>query len=614
MNREKKRILGNVTLLLFSTFFSYTSQAQCPTLLWSDEFNGTSLNTANWNYDTGSPGVNNELEIYTSRPQNVSVSGGNLVITALQENYGGYSYTSGKIDSYGKQNFKYGRFEARIQLPSTQGLWPAFWMMPENSVYGSWPASGEIDIMEEIGSNPYKDFGTIHYGPNPANAQSSGGTYTGINNLSTGFHTYAVEWKPDTINWYLDEHNFYTVTATSISPQAWPFDQNFFIILNVAVGGWFGGNPDATTIFPQTMLVDYVRVYSNPHTVFINGKDEALANESYSFTVKDPQATSFAWSVPPGSTITSGQGTDSIQVMIGANSGIVSVAINTTACGADTLTKNLPVLSNGCDLIFDDFESNQHIAYNSSTGTAYNPATANPSPNSVNSSSTVAFYTRNTIQYDLLYYATDLINNSVDYENGNRTLYMNVNTNAPVGTVINWQFENSELSSTQSYPIGRRAVFVGTTTMQNQWENIKFTLSSTPDLTTAPTSIDQFTFLFAPNTYTNYNFYLDNLIRTDKTACLATSTKTSTDTPLNIVVSPNPAHDELSLSIAALTGKELNISLIDMLGVEYTSQKYTTQGVSFETTLNVSSLPPGLYILTIQHGENNFTSKKIVIQ
>ncbi|MBY0426345.1 MAG: glycoside hydrolase family 16 protein, partial [Cytophagales bacterium] len=224
--------------------------SQCPTLVWSEEFNSGSLSTANWNYNVGYPGVNNELQTYTSRPENITVTGGNLIIKALKENYGGYNYTSAKIDTRSKFNVKYGRIEARIKLPATQGLWPAFWMMPQNSVYGGWPTSGEIDIMEEMGSNPYKTFGTIHYGDSPAAHTSSGTTFTSFSNLSEGFHTYAVEWKQDTITWFLDNHYFFTATKTSIAPNAWPFDQEFYLILNVAVGGWFGGNPDGTTVFP----------------------------------------------------------------------------------------------------------------------------------------------------------------------------------------------------------------------------------------------------------------------------------------------------------------------------------------------------------------------------
>ena len=617
MKREKKVFLRDILLIVISVFLSYKVQAQCTTLVWSDEFNGTTLNTSNWNYNVGNPGVNNELENYTNRSQNVSVSGGNLNITALQESYGGSSYTSGKLNSQTKKSFKYGRFEASIKLPSTQGLWPAFWMMPETSVYGGWPQSGEIDIMEEQGSNPYKNFGTIHYGSS-ASPLSRGGTYIDTSDLSAGFHTYAVEWKPDTINWYLDNHNYYTVTASSISPRSWPFDQNFYIILNLAVGGWFGGNPDGTTVFPQTMEVDYVRVYSNSYTIFINGKDEALENETYTYSVSDSLATSYLWTVPSGSSIVSGQGTSSIQVTWGSTSGLVAVAMTTASCGTKNLSKNIPVIANGCNLVFDDFESNRLIVYNntSSTGTAYNPVAGNPSPTStVNSSSTVAFYTRNaTVKYDLLYYSTDIINNSVDYENGNRTLYMDVYTSAPIGTKINWQLENQKLTA-QTYPSGRRAVFLGTTTVQNQWEKIKFTFSSTPDLSTPSTSIDQFTFLFDPGNYTKYSFYFDNLMRTDNAACTATGTQTEAISQQNIAVSPNPAHDQIAISMSTLSGDAtIQISLIDMLGREYVNQHIAVKGTSLETSINVSSLSPGMYMLLVQQGESNYTSKKIIIQ
>jgi beta-glucanase (GH16 family) len=606
-----------ILLLVVSNGF-----AQCPTLLWSDEFNGSSLNTNNWNYNVGYPNVNNELETYTSRMQNITVAGGKLLITALQESYQGYGYTSAKINSSGKQSFTYGRFEASIKLPSTQGMWPAFWMMPENSVYGSWPASGEIDIMEEKGSNPYLNFGTIHYGPNSANATSSGGTFTDFNNLSEGFHTYAVEWKPDTINWFLDNHNYYTVTKNSIAPDAWPFDQSFYIIFNLAVGGWFGGNPDGTTIFPQTMEVDYVRVYSNPHTILINGKDVALAGGNYTYSITDPQSTAISWSVPSGSTITNGQGTSTITVNWGNTAGPVSVAVTSTSCGIDTASIVVPVIPNLCKLVFDGFEpgSTPLINFNSvaTTGTVYNPNTANPASSAINSSSTVAYYQRNTIQYDLLEYSTEIINNSLDYETGKEALYMDVYTaNAPIGTVINWQFENKEIIAKSSYPYGRRAVFVGTTTKQNQWERIQFSLSSTPDVTTSPTAIDQFTFLFDPGNYTSYGFYIDSLMRvtTNGNSCQNTVTALINESVQHqVLVSPNPATDKVNISLQNNGETDIKITLTNMLGIEQFNKTYTATGANFQTSIDISGFKPGMYILFLDQGGKSIQSLKIIVE
>lgn len=244
-------------------------------LVWSDEFNGTSLNTTDWNYDFGNgcPDLcgwgNNELQYY--RSQNVTVSGGNLVITAKAENYAGYQFTSGKIHTRNKQSFLYGRMEMRAKLPTGGGMWPAFWMMPQDDAYGGWAASGEIDIMESI-NDADSVAGTIHYGGSwPANVHS-GGTYAPGVDYSADFHTFAVEWEPDEIRWYVDDVLYSTRTSAQWysanapeNPRA-PFDQPFYIILNAAVGGNYPGCTSPSCIsadLPQEYVVDYVRVYQD---------------------------------------------------------------------------------------------------------------------------------------------------------------------------------------------------------------------------------------------------------------------------------------------------------------------------------------------------------------
>ncbi len=245
-------------------------------LVWADEFNGAALSTTDWNYDvgTGCPSLcgwgNNELEYY--RPQNVIVTGGNLVITAKAESFAGSSYTSGKITTMGKHSFQYGRIEMRAKLPTGGGMWPAFWMMPEANVYGGWAASGEIDIMEAANATTSVG-GTIHYGGTyPANT-SSGGSYSmGGASFANAFHIYAVEWEPDTIRWYVDGALYFTSTSAQWysggapgNPRA-PFDQPFYILLNLAVGGNYTGCTSAgcvTTNLPQQYLIDYVRVYAD---------------------------------------------------------------------------------------------------------------------------------------------------------------------------------------------------------------------------------------------------------------------------------------------------------------------------------------------------------------
>jgi beta-glucanase (GH16 family) len=245
-------------------------------LVWSDEFNGTAVDADDWTHDigTGCPDLcgwgNNELQYY--RSQNVTVSGGNLVITSRAESYGGAAFTSGKIHSRGKHAFLYGRIEMRAKIPTGGGMWPAFWMMPEDEVYGGWAASGEIDIMESANATTSVG-GALHYGGTwPSNTSTSGSYSLGGANFAGDFHIYAVEWEPDTIRWYVDGVLFMTRTsdqwytnAAPGNPRA-PFDQPFYIILNTAVGGNYTGCTDGgcvTASLPQQFLVDYVRVYED---------------------------------------------------------------------------------------------------------------------------------------------------------------------------------------------------------------------------------------------------------------------------------------------------------------------------------------------------------------
>lgn len=262
-------------VLVFTAAVLATAAAPAGDLIWSDEFSGTTLDPANWEamigdgtaYGTPPGWGNNELEYYTGRPANVSVSGGLLHIVARREPFAGYQYTSARLRTQGLQDFRYGRIEARIKLPATRGIWPAFWMLPTNSPYGGWAASGEIDIMESVNFATSIQ-ATIHYGAPWPNNTSSGGLLFDGTIFSRDFHVYAIEWSPDEIRWFVDGVLYHTeASATWFSsaapgnPRA-PFDTPFHLLLNVAVGGNFPGPPDVSSQFPQEMLVDWVRVYS----------------------------------------------------------------------------------------------------------------------------------------------------------------------------------------------------------------------------------------------------------------------------------------------------------------------------------------------------------------
>ena len=243
------------------------------TLVWSDEFkgkNGSVPDATKWTYDIGGNGWgNHELEYYTNRAENARIEHGKLVITARAENLTGpdgknFSYTSARLKTQGLFSQAYGRFEARIKLPTGQGIWPAFWMLGDNISADDWPKCGEIDIMENIGKEPGVNHGSLH-GPSSTSPTSDLTKTIALPNgkrLSDDFHVYAVEWEPGIVRFYLDSNLYATFTSAQWpAGGTWVFDHPFFIILNVAVGGDWPGAPDATTVFPQTMLVDYVRVY-----------------------------------------------------------------------------------------------------------------------------------------------------------------------------------------------------------------------------------------------------------------------------------------------------------------------------------------------------------------
>jgi beta-glucanase (GH16 family) len=243
-------------------------------LVWSDEFNsadGSVPDPAKWTYDIGGNGWgNDELEFYSNHPQNAHMQSGNLVITAQKEttpaaNGEVRAYTSARLKTQNLFAQSYGRFEARIKIPKGQGIWPAFWMLGDDFGAVGWPRCGEIDIMENIGKDPAAVHASIH-GPGDSGKSfhlTKSFSLPGSPKLADDFHLYAVEWEPNELRFFIDQTNYATYTRNQWpAASPWPFDHKFFLILNLAVGGSWPGNPDNSTIFPQQMLVDYVRVYS----------------------------------------------------------------------------------------------------------------------------------------------------------------------------------------------------------------------------------------------------------------------------------------------------------------------------------------------------------------
>jgi len=264
---ESGKALGTIQntgtyLPVDGTGYTAPSTYQGMNLVWSDEFSGKTIDPLVWNYDIGGSGWgNNELEYYTNSSKNAFVTNGYLVIEARKETYKTNNYTSARLLSKDKKSFTYGRIDFRAKLPKGQGIWPALWMLGSNISTKSWPACGEIDIMELLGHEPQKTYGTIHWGAAGGPSTHIGGNYLlNSQTFSDSFHVFSLLWETNKLSFLIDNIPFFSADKSQVNGD-YPFDKPFFFIMNVAVGGNWPGNPDTTTIFPQRMIVDYVRVF-----------------------------------------------------------------------------------------------------------------------------------------------------------------------------------------------------------------------------------------------------------------------------------------------------------------------------------------------------------------
>ena len=260
----KYALMLSIIALLSCETDDQQTVARFTELTLSEEFDADGQpNASIWGYDigTGENGWGNqELQYYTDRPENVNVQNGVLLITAREESFEGSSYTSARLVTKDKFEQRYGRFEARIRLPYGQGIWPAFWMLGADIDENPWPGAGEIDIMEYRGQNPTLLIGSVH-GPGYSGGDAISKEYSLVNDrFDTGFHIFGIEWGPEYVNFYVDDVLYNQITPEDVT-GTWVFNKPFYILMNLAVGGTFVGSPNEETEFPQTMLVDYVRVY-----------------------------------------------------------------------------------------------------------------------------------------------------------------------------------------------------------------------------------------------------------------------------------------------------------------------------------------------------------------
>ncbi len=540
-----KALFCSMTFLLALPSLQVPLRAQCPSLIWADEFSGTAVDPNRWQMQLGNGcniGLcgwgNNELQSY--RAENATVSDGTLEITARREQADGRQYTSARMRTINRGDWTFGRFEARIKLPSAQGAWPAFWMLSTDEVYGSWPRSGEIDIMESRGQSSQVASGAIHFGQLIPNNRVTGGSVTFTEPLSDDFHVYAIEWERDEIRWFLDGVPYARRVPTDLRGNPWPFDQRFHLLLNLAVGGNFPGPADPAD-YPSVMEVDYVRVYdgSVPHlagevapSIFSNGVEYRVVNGR--------EAVDFRWEVPASARLASGQGTSAIQVDWEQEGGVIGVEFD-SACGPQRL--ELPAVIRSPDVVeavIENFEEARGLERLFSAG-EYAPEVENPAPSGINPSARVARYRRNPGEkFDTLLFRTSAFPDVTGYVDQRRRLYLDLYTDAPPGTEVILQFEADNRTSATNYPMGRHSTYTARTARQNEWERLEFDLSARLDGGTAHTAIDNLVILFDSGWNTGDTYYFDNL-----SSALVDAEPPTAPSNLRLLAS-----DESSLSVA----------------------------------------------------------------
>lgn len=510
---KRKTSLGICAALASVLAFSAgTAQAQqCQSLVWSDEFSGSELDTSAWDIQEGDGcqyGIcgwgNNELQSYSAN--NLEVSNGTLKITARKERVKALNYTSGRIRTANMPSsgqWTNGRFEARLKLPEGQGLWPAFWMLPTDPDVG-WPMSGEIDILESTGQASMLAHGTIHYGePWPDNSFSGAHILSQPEKWSDAFHTYAVEWTPSEMRWYVDDILYSTISASDLEDSSWWTFENYqyHFLLNVAVGGTWGGTPD-DSIFPVTMEVDYVRVYDLGQPV-IDGPHIVAPNEqaTYDLVGEIGSDSSYTWSVPEGATL-SGQGTATAQVdFTGATAGDLSVTVS-NSCGTHTL--NIPVFiepDHGVETVLDDFDGNSELTYTSYTGT-------------FDTTGGVLTYTRDSgSQWDVIATTTSVLPDVAPFLTGDKAFVMDINNTDPnlVGKQILVQLENTATATPDNYPTGRHSKYEAFVEHANGAQTLRFRLADRIDGETTNTDVDSVIFLIDPDAFTSDTYVIDNI-------------------------------------------------------------------------------------------------------
>jgi beta-glucanase (GH16 family) len=506
-----------LTVCLWACLF-VPAAAQCPALIWSDEFDGTSLNSSIWEHQIGDGcdlgqdlcgWGNAELQYY--RQENAIVSDGTLKIITKKEDFGGKAYTSSRIRTLGKAQFDltlpHLKIEARLKVPAGKGLWPAFWMLPSFLEVSDWPLGGEIDIMEFIGREPNNAHGYLHYGDAWNDRSIKGGPIRTPDHVGDDFHLYAIEKTPNQISFFFDGHLFQTFTNDDVEPKfVWPFESTFHFILNLAVGGFWPESPTDANDFPAQLEVDHVRIYDLSAVEYghITGSRLVYNNQgSTEYCIEDGmEYQSIVWTVPVGATFTETSST-CISVDFGTESGYVQAQAS-SACEEQLFRVPVEVQSfyvKEFALVTPD-ASGDSASFLLSTG-SYTIETVDGEP--------VVNYVRNISEvYDTIQYSTTAIVNPMAYVNGDKKFYMDIksSTAAPCTRVL-LNLENSSTATPENYPTGRHSRYISFIGKTDEWQRLEFDYYDQLDLTT--TNVDRIVVLIDSFVERSDQYYFRNL-------------------------------------------------------------------------------------------------------
>jgi beta-glucanase (GH16 family) len=567
---------------------SAPAQTPCEVLVWADEFDGTALDTERWDIQTGTGTAygltawgNNELQTYTA--DNLAVGDGLLRITALEQASGNSDYTSGRIRTAGLAAFAGGRIEARIRVPAGQGLWPAFWMLPEEARYGGWAVSGELDIMEVLGHDPGRLHCTVHYGGQYPCNSNTGESVTGPD-LSADFHTYGVQWGDGTITWLLDGVAVHTLDESGLGGRFWPFDRPFHLLLNLAVGGNWPGSPDASTPFPAELAVDWVRVWQSAEGSWVRGRSAVQAGaleETYAVPAL-PEA-SYAWTVTGGELI-SGDGSSEVAVVWSGSDAAGEVRCTLTAAGCTAeLSREIAIAQPEGECVFPlaDFENDggDRAAWSCGYGAIQVLPNGNSSP--ANPSARCLQFVGTPEGDDRVSFVTDAVSDAGALSSGTYAVAVDVFANAPAGTEV-------RVAAGRQGVTAPACTFRAYTAAAYSWHTLYFTEPLGLPSSLNPSSINELTLRPAPGSPWTSTFLFDNLRLVDA-ACVpvgVAESATTADLAVRVV-------GEGVLEITGVTGR---LRVYDALG------RMLAEAVGRPDGVQVSGLGSGLRVVVSETG------------